>query len=148
MKSALLLIALAFCAPAFVKAQSDASTPARDWPKKVKLLQETRLDIQLGTVKANRKVPPNTEVDVLQVNLPNLVIRQHNATATIPADTTDFFEKSQNIADNKEVATTSPDPEEKPEESTLAPAKKIENSEIQSENNLLSHKGTLKNSEF
>jgi formylglycine-generating enzyme len=100
MKSATsLLIALTLWAPAFVKAQSDASTPAQDWPKKVKLLQETRLDIQLGTVKASRKVPPNTEVDVLQVKLPNLVIRQNNATGTVPIATTDFFKRETNLID-------------------------------------------------
>jgi formylglycine-generating enzyme len=95
MKSATsLLLAFVLGLPAFARAQSTPGVQNPDWPKKVKLLQETRLDILLGTVKASRKVPPNTEVDVLQVDLPNLVIRQNNATATIPADTTDFFEKA------------------------------------------------------
>jgi sulfatase modifying factor 1 len=95
MKSAAsFLIALALWVPTYANAQPDLGTPAQDWPKKVKLIQETRLDIQLGTVKASRKVPPNTEVDVLQVNLPNLVIRQNNATATVPADATDFLERN------------------------------------------------------
>ena len=102
MKSATLLIALTLWLPDFANAQAPPVTTAQDWPKKVKLLQETRLDIQLGSVKANRKVPPNTEVDVLEVKLPNLVIRQNNATATIPADTTDFFERAGKIAPQKE----------------------------------------------
>jgi hypothetical protein len=65
-------------------------------PKKVRLLRETSLQIQLGTIVAYRKVPPNTEVDVIRVSLPNLEIRQTNATAIVPADTTDFFERTAN----------------------------------------------------
>jgi len=101
-----LLIALTLWLPDFANAQASPGTTAQDWPKKVKLLQETRLDIQLGSVKANRKVPPNTEVDVLEVNLPNLVIRQNNATTTIPADTTDFFERAGTpLSDNNSRET-------------------------------------------
>ena len=126
MKSATLLIALTLWLPDFANAQAPPVTTAQDWPKKVKLLQETRLDIQLGSVKANRKVPPNTEVDVLEVKLPNLVIRQNNATATIPAENTDFFERSGTPSAQEQAKNPLSSPQQTPAATPTPPQNEAE----------------------
>ena len=78
-----------------VSAQQAPTASDQSWPKKVKLLRETQLEVRLGTTTASRKVPRNTEVEVVQVDLPNLQIRQNTATATVPAAITDFFESPE-----------------------------------------------------
>lgn len=43
----------------------NTQNPEQNWPKKVKLLRETHLVIHLGSTTARRKMPSNTEVDVV-----------------------------------------------------------------------------------
>ena len=93
----LLLAFMAFSISVF-SAQQAPTASDQSWPKKVKLLRETHLEVRLGTTTASRKVPRNTEVEVVQVDLPNLQIRQNTATATVPAATTDFFESPEYLA--------------------------------------------------
>ena len=95
-----------------VSAQQAPTASDQSWPKKVKLLRETHLEVRLGTTTASRKVPRNTEVEVVQVDLPNLQIRQNTATATVPAATTDFFESPEYLAfQQKEAKRLKPENE-------------------------------------
>lgn len=74
--------------------------PSHFWPKKVRTLEVLSFNIVVPNGTISKKIPANTEVEVVLFNPPEIKLKQGTAEATVDVNKTDFLQIAKNAFDS------------------------------------------------